>query len=712
MNSVETNLLRHADALLNDAAADVLPQADLTDARLTVLETVASNIAGWDLCGYRELTCSSKKQVPDDAVWAWAEKVYSAISETEIPAPLALSALAREVLPSRQQRTTGAYYTDWRLARMLANDAVPRVTADGIWVDPACGTGILLAAAALAVPEGARRDSVIGQKLAGADLSRRALRGALLAVASLTSNLDAVAGFASRLLTQDSLRSPEAWTNLAPCGAALVIGNPPWEKLRTSRHELGQSLGQDRHYGQSYAVEPDVTRSRRGLLEYLNQVTSGTRLQGKGEHDLYKLFLELGIGLSSDDGILAILVPAGLIRAQGTEPLRREIDQVSTELAISVVENRARHFAIDTRFKFLALTARIGQGDREPLQLRVADRTGALPAEPVIITRDDLHWVRPDLTVPEVRTSREWELFQRLTRSAVTLADPFGPWRADYRREVDMTLDRNKFVRGPGPQTVPVLEGRHVTQYRWRAKSYVCGEGRAAIWSPEPLDRAATRTQWHIEIENLRRDTRTRIEASRVGFCDITGQTNERSFLVARIPAGVVCGNKVPTLVFEDGLARADLFIAVANSLVVDWVLRRLVTTTVNYFLLKTLPLPTIVETTEVGRQLVALSRKIQRAEGDPKSSLWQIGQWRGQVDALIAHTWGLDLEDMRIVLDDFPLLDRGQPSLPGETRSTITADVVLSLLAKIQGVPHPARIRVVDARRLGALPYIPAEYA
>lgn len=711
VRSVETTLLSHANNLLDDSANEVLPNVELTDARLSVLEAAASIVGGWDLFAYRDLAGHAPNAQLGAAVWAWADKVLSAIRETEIPTPLALSALAREVLPVSQQRKTGSYYTDWRLAQMLAEAAVPAVTADGVWVDPACGTGILLAAAALRVPEGRERDTVIGAKLVGADLSPRALRGALLSVGSLTGSLDAIAGFASRLLCQDSLRSPRSWAAIAPNGAALVIGNPPWEKLRTSRHELAQSLGEARHYGQSHSAELDVTDSRRDLVAYLDEVAAGTRLQGKGEHDLYKLFLELGIGLSREDGVLAILVPAGLIRAQGTEPLRREINEVATRLAISVIENRARHFGIDTRFKFLALTARIGRGRRHPIDLRVADRAGTLPAEPVTISREDLHRVRPDLTLPEVRTAQEWALFRRLAKNGITLADSRGPWTAEYRREVDMTLDQRKFTRTPGPRTVPLLEGRHVAQYRWRAKSYVSGEGRAAIWRPESLARATARTQWHIAAADLRRDTQASIKVSRVGFCDITGQTNERSFLAARIPAGVACGNKVPTLTFADGPAREDLFIAVSNSLVVDWLLRRVVTTTVNYFLLKTIPLPDISETTSEGALLVDLSRKIQAAEGNPRADLWEVGQWRAQVDALVAGVWGLALEDMEVVLNDFPLIDRGQPALQGERRSTITADCVLAAIAKHQGVAHPSAKRVIAARQVGGLPYIPAEY-
>ena len=711
MNSLEQRLLGPADQLLDQATAEICPDADPTDGRLTVLEATAAHVAGWSLDEFWNAFSRDRSAVRSDPA-AWADKVLASIKGTPIPVALALSALSREVIPASQRPKTGAYYTDWRLAELLASTSVPAVRAEGPWVDASCGSGVLLAAAAMQVPAGACRDAIIRDKLTGADLSERALRGALLSVASLTSDLEAIRSFAGRLLWQDSLRNSKSWDEIAPSGAALVIGNPPWEKLKVSRHELAKSQGSARAYGQSYDKDVDLAHHRSTLLTYIEQVATGTKFQGRGEHDLYKLFLELAMGIAAEDGVLALLLPAGLIRAQGTESLRRELNTLSRELSISVVENRARHFAIDTRFKFLAVVARIGTGSRRPIELRVADRMGALPDMPVRLNRAELLRTRGDLSIPEVRTAEEWGLYLRLAKNATTVGDPDGPWHPEYRREVDMTLDQRSFLRAPGVGTMPLLEGRHVAQYRWRAKTYQSGEGRAAIWRPEPLSATSLRTQWHVPVDDLHPATADRATRSRIGFCDITGQTNERSLLAARIPADVVCGNKVPTLSFaEGGIAREDLFLALANSLVVDWMLRRIVTTTVNFFLLDTLPLPCIEEGSDVGRELVSLTRRLTAAEGEAASTPWDVGQWRARSDALVAASWGLNCADLATMLGDFPLLDRGQPALLGEAHSTVTTDCVLAELADILDIAHPSASRRQNARDRGAIPYIPAEY-
>lgn len=712
MKSLEEAHLGITNRLLDEAAAEVCPGTNATDGRLTVLEAVASAVAGWTLEDYWTLSPTVRSELRTDPR-PWADKILATVAATPIPVSLALSALSREVLPASQTRKTGAYYTDWRLAQLLASQSVSRVRGSGLWIDPACGSGVLLTAAAMEVRAGEERDAIIRDQLTGADLSARALRGALLSVASLTQDLGAVSGFAGRLLQHDSLRSRHRWSQLAPNGAALIIGNPPWEKLKVSRHELATSQGQVRHYGQRYEDAVDLTHSRASLLSYIEQVAGGTRLQGKGEHDLYKLFLELGMGLAAEGGVLALLLPAGLIRAQGTEALRRELDTVAHELSISVIENRARHFAIDTRFKFLSVVARVGAGRPQPITLRVADRTGTLPEAAVRVPRTELRRVRRDLSIPEVRSAAEWKLFVRLAKDSVTVGDPAGPWHPDYRREVDMTLDQKKFLRTPDEDAVPLLEGRHVAQYRWRAKKYVSGEGRAAIWRPQPLQAAQLKTQWYVPLGALGAAAVERTRRSRIGFCDITGQTNERSLLLARLPAGVVCGNKVPTLAFSEGGADLeDLFLALTNSITVDWMMRRLVTTTVNFFLMDSLPLPKVEVNSAVGRELIELSRKLTAAEGASAVDPWQIGLWRARIDALVAASWGLSVEDMDVMLRDFPLVDRGQPGLPSEDRSTVTADCLLTELANIHKVPHPSVGRLQNAREKGAIPYVPAEFA
>jgi len=89
------------------------------------------------------------------------------------------------------------------------------------------------------------------------------------------------------------------------------------------------------------------------------------------------------------------------------------------------------------------------------------------------------------------------------------------------------------------------------------------------------------------------------------------------------------------------------------------------------------------------------------------------MAQLRGDIDAEVAVAYGLDLKDMELLLQDFPILDRGQIALPGEAKSTITRDSVLAAMAKrtASRVTVWSR-RAEEARALGAKAYVPSELA
>lgn len=731
----EHRLLRGAIEALSESVARVrlaLPRAP--DARLLVLEAAAAEIAGFPVDAFwpaerRELgpvagILRDTGAFVADAVRAGAPSHPS----------LALATLATPELEHSDQRRNGVYYTDSRLARHLAARSSEALRREALWLDPACGTGILLVAAVLEVggEDPQARQALVMKRVHGADLSSDAVRGARLALASLCADARCLGALDAHLVVADSLLGREAlWADRAPDGFGVVLGNPPWEKLKVSRHEFLKAQGVLRHYGAEYdrvelaALESEKER----LATYIAAVTHGLTLQGTGEADLFKCFIELAFLLLRRDGVLAYVIPAGLIRSKGTEALRQYLIRSSQDIEVDVLENRARFFAIDSRAKFLVLIAASGTGPaRFTVRDAVGSDTGIEVRGAATFAAENLRRIRPDLTVPEVRSQREWQLFQHAFDTGHRL-DGSGesPWHLSIAREVDMTNHRRHFVRDPGEEDVlPVVEGRMVHQFHFGAKRYEGGTGRRARWSPQlPVD-PEVRPQFWIARRDLPGTAEGRVDRVRIGFCDVTGQTNERSMLAAMVPAGVACGNKVPTVTLEgfSGQAedRAWLWLAVANSFTFDWLLRRVVTTSVNFFLLRGMVFPAFSEDPDAWRPLAQRARFLgdPGSGGAPGSSSdapwWSRAEARAAIDVEVALAYGFDVQAMEVMLDDFALLDRGQPALPGEDRSTLTRDLLLLRLHERVGGGGALRERLTErvegARQLGALPFVPSELA
>lgn len=721
----EAEYLAPAEAALNKAVGGGYGPATF-ELRLQVLEAASARFGGFDLAAFsKAFGVQSKKSVAE--LLELAAPVASAIESSPIHPALALSALAREVLQEQDRKSTGAYHTDFRLATRLAHLAAPKLTYESKVIDPASGAGILLAALTHEVcgRDRAKTAHWLAHGVCASDLSANSLRAALLSLASFTDNLESLKAMRARWYCGDSLMADsKIWAAMAREGFDAVVGNPPWEKIKLSRHEFLKSAGTQRHYGaQIRGLDEKTFASRRdAVADYSRRLVARYPDLGNGEPDFYIAFTDLFFELCKEGGIVAALIPGGLIRSQGTQAMRRKIFEASQSVSLSIIDNRARFFSIDTRFKFLTVALVKASSEKSrfvPIQLlhERGTPTGMETTGKATIGRAALAAVRADLSLPEVRSAAEWKLFSKIAEAGVLWDEPGSGWAPKFCREVDMTKERPKFLGRATEGALPVVEGRMVQSHRFGVKGHVSGTGRSAVWEAYPIGGSRLAPQFWIRHSDMPRVNRHRTEVLRAGFCDIAGQTNERSLMAALVPAGVVCGNKVPTILFPDDPSeeRLLLWVSIANSFVFDWMLRRVLTTTVNYFLLQSVPLPKLTKNGLPWKKLVSAARKLQVLDnaGANRETYRRMAQLRGEIDAEVAVAYGLDLSDMELVLRDFPILDRGQIALPNEPKSTITRDSVLAAMAK--RTANPARIwsqRAAEASALGALAYVPSELA
>ena len=717
----DRELLSEASAALDEAVARS-GEASSADTRLRLLEGAAAHVGGYGLDRFDQVVAAAGAHEPLAAGVAavLSRDLADAVLDGPLPAALALAALGDSDLDPVARRRQGRYFTDSRLAQNLISGVRERViTAESI-LDPACGAGVLLVASALeAGSSAARRAYLVSRVLWGVDRDPHAVRAARAAIASLTADVDAIASLDRHLLVADSLTAGRAWwAERAPAGFDLVVANPPWEKLRVTRHEHALGSGHQRHYGDEYrAAEVDEQALRSDRLTasgYRERVAAELHHQGRGESDLYKMFLELGGTLASASGALAFLVPAGFIRNHGARELREWLFS-DFDADILILDNRERYFGIDSRFKFVQLLARRRSATDSSIRfgsVGTGEGTHSWRAETSL---NELRRMQADLALPEVRDRDDWELLTRLSSAHPRFDDMEAGWHPRFHREVDMTNDRAKFRNTPAStDDLAVIEGRMVHHHRVSAKRYVAGTGRRAKWDAQPPFRAPLEPQWYVRRADLRPAARERVNRTRAGFCDITGQTNERTVLAALIPDGVVCGNKVPTIDFASD-TQACAWVGIANSLVFDWLARRSVTTTLNFFMLRSLVVPAWDAHEPSFTSIAEATRSLARIERDGgESALWGLAQLRARIEVLSARLYGITATDLDQIMHDFPQVDRAQHPLPGEVVSTVTRDLVVAFGA---GWASPSQIRnaqarVEIARSLGAVAFIPNEHA
>ena len=167
-------------------------------------------------------------------------------------------------------------------------------------------------------------------------------------------------------------------------------------------------------------------------------------------------------------------------------------------------------------------------------------------------------------------------------------------------REVDKETDRSVFDGSPtGP---PLYEGRMVAQYDYRAKAYRTGRGRSAYWEDLRFDdpRKSIIPQWYIPLENAPEKTAERIQHYRIGFCNFTSPTNERTLIAALIPPNTIGLDSLFTFTYHNAPLtdyRHDgsldwhylIWLAVANSFAMDYLARQKVSLHMTYTIVDSL---------------------------------------------------------------------------------------------------------------------------
>ena len=497
------------------------------------------------------------------------------------------------------RKTKGAYATPTALARRLAVDAIAETGEGGIAprvVDPSAGSGALLIAALQHLTRGADAARVrdIVHNLHGLEVDTDSREMCCLhlwiAAARGRPSLERIAGNVpvGNALTYD-------WWDVGSQPFDVVVMNPPWESLRH-----GVSEGSE-----DFDIREATSARLREQAPGAEGLPPLFSAQGRGDSNLYKAFLELAPHLLAEGGRLGALIPSAFASDSGMAPLRRRyLEQMALERWTSF-ENLRGLFPIDGRFKFGLLVGERSKAGTQALDVRsFATEPQHATSGHITLTRENLDQIGgPKMIIPELGSEWEMRTLARALAHGSPLFEP-GPFgRVEYRREVDLTLGRAQdlfrrfesydaleaagdgtFRTAEGDTLVPLIEGRMVGQYDFYQKSWVSGSGRTAVWAQDARPLSACRPQFVAPP--------TRSARSRVAICDVTSATNTRTVHAAWVPPTWPCGNTAPVLTFEnDRSAMAGL--AVLNSMVFDWVARRLVAGLhLNRFYLETMVWP------------------------------------------------------------------------------------------------------------------------
>lgn len=519
---------------------------------------------------------------------------------------------------------------------------------------------------------------------------------------------------------KDGGRSEAGWTG----GFDLVLGNPPWETLSPDAKEffafyepaVRVKKKEEQEEMIERLLEDPAIRSRwemyrRDLFSTVHFIKKSGRYRlfargnlGKGDFNVYRMFVESALLLAGENGVAAQITPSGIYGGANAQAIRSELfESWSLSHILGLINTSEVWFkGIHSATQFAMYSARrggptasftVGFAIATPGQLREALLAGQ---------RIGVETVRAQsaeaLAINETSGGVDSEVADYLYAQHTAFGEQMAgtAYRA-YQREIDMGSDRDLF--GDDQSGLPLYEGRMIGQYDHRAKAYRSGRGRSAVWEELPFGSPTKRVipQWFVPKHKVPRKVGSRVDQYRIAFCDVTAPTNERSLVAAIVPPGVLCGHSAPTFTFEDRYGWAYLpWLAVANSLTADFLIRKRVTLHVTLTVLDSLPMPRLMLGDELLDRLATLVLRLT-CTGPEMTGFWNqmsLYGWcepvvegfvpdsaltdeperadaRAEIDVLVARDlFHLDRSQLEHVISTFPTLERNEIRRHGEFRT------------------------------------------
>ena len=383
---------------------------------------------------------------------------------------------------------------------------------------------------------------------------------------------------------------------------------------------------------------------------------------------MWKLFLERMMGLVTEGGMLAVVVPSGILTNEGAKDLRKAMLKMRI-VSIYGFENRRKIFPeVDSRYKFILLTASntTPQSDFEAAFYLhdVASLHGKTEKDKFLSMPIDLiRLTSPDMfAISEVRSRKDVEILNQVYSKHACVKDGLdnGKYTIGFVRELDRTNDSRLFRRdGKG---WPLIEGKNFHQF---VPDY--SKSEFTILPEEGLNKTKTRKNYKNKNNEIH-------ESFRLSFRDVARSTDIRTMISCILPPRRFFSNKSPLVIIQHHnnpilnniYNKKILYLAaIFNSMVFDYLIRLKTNTTLNFFIVEGIALPKNTES-KLAQKIIKLSSMLTIQNQDfsnmaknlqlnvKKLTIQQRIKITAELDALVAHHYRLNRNHYEHILSTF----------------------------------------------------------
>lgn len=422
-------------------------------------------------------------------------------------------------------------------------------------------------------------------------------------------------------------------------GFDVVLGNPPWERIKLQEKEWFKVRRPDisdapnaaarRRMIKNLEIEEPALfeiylkdkREAEGQSHFIRN-SSKYPLCGRGDINTYAVFAELKRQILNNKGRLGCVIPTGIATDDTTKYFFADLVTNKALASLYDFENRKKIFpSIDSRMKFCLLTL-----TGKDIQTKEADfMFFALETDDLedqdrhfTLSPEDILLLNPNTkTCPIFRTKRDAEItkevYQKIPVFVREGQKEINPFEIQFLRMFDMTNDSylfktyeqldnmsgqiigNNFIVGKA-RFIPLYEAKMIWHYDHRFGSYKnVKQGstnsnlpNASVEDYQNPNYEIIPRYW-VKEESIKKIFKNEFNKEwLLGFRGITNSTNERTIIFDIFPKSA-CSNSLPVC---SGKSTFFIFLcANASSFVLDYIGRLSVGgTNLNFFIIKQLP--------------------------------------------------------------------------------------------------------------------------
>jgi hypothetical protein len=469
-------------------------------------------------------------------------------------------------------------------------------------------------------------------------------------------------------------------------GFDVLVGNPPWEKLKVEEHQWWglrfpglrgiQMSDRTKKIKELKKTRPDLVIEYEKDIDLNNSarqiIVSGPYPGiGSGDIDLYKAFVWRNWQLLRRGGLNGLVLPYGAISGSGTEKWRRAVLEDGTFSNVVIGVNSRKWLFDIHQQKAIALVVAVKGGETDDVAFAGAFHSRESLEEgrdelAVVAKSDFMTWTKT-VAFPLLSDTLSGQIFSQMRKSPNFDSTSTFEFRGCV--ELHETADQEILDTSSATGKYSVLSGGSF--YLWTpdfgpvyAKSSESGMQRVFQKITSSMNQA--RSAFHgMGIETI---DKIPPRFPRIAFRDVTNATNTRTCIPCLIPPETLLVGGAPYLLRRRGNECDEAFLlGVMSSIAFDWYSRKVVDGHLKMYILDYMPIPDSSTSSREWQRTVEISGRL--AAVDKRFSAWAeaVGvkvdsvktatekeSMIAELDALVFNLYGLSRSQVEHVFKTF----------------------------------------------------------